>query len=369
MPRTLILSVILLALCCVVPAIAQQAPDNAADETKAYATYDKLFDDFQAQRDVLLTKMDRLREQENVKPEQLKAVEDEMKALDNKYATALDTYIQGHPKADDLMPARFELTVTYSRLDDKLEKAVTAADDFIKNHADSELLGDVYFVKGQTLFRIQGREKEALAALDLFIEKYPDRQDADPARMMRIRTLMFMNRPGDAKKSLEALIKSDRVKDDKDAKAFLQGQLENIDWIGRELPAFTQPDLKGDVHKADDLKGKPTLLLFWDSNSSACLGELPFVQEAYKRYGEKMNFLGVSVNESKPALEQWLDRNPDAMKFPTVWIDREAENTLVKKLDVTLIPFLVLVDATGKIYRYDVRSDDMLRYAANLTGE
>ncbi|MEZ5993770.1 MAG: thioredoxin-like domain-containing protein [Planctomycetota bacterium] len=368
MLRVFIFSALLL-LCSVATVGGQQAPDNTSEVKKSYDTYDDLFEDFQAKREVLLTKMDRLRERENVKPEELKGVEDEMKALDEKYGDALEAYIVGHPDAKDLMPARFELTVTFSRIDGKLEKSITVADEFIKSHSDSELIGDVYFIKAQTLFRLPGRESDALKALDTFIKEYPDRQDADPARMMRIRTLLFLNRVADARQSLGVLVKSDRVKEDKQAEEYLQTQLDNIDWVGRDLPAFTAPDLKGEVHKAENFSGKPTLIFVWDSNSSACLGELSFIQEAYRQFSEKMNFLSVSVNESKPALEQWLDKNPEAVKFPTVWFDRDAENTLVKKLDVSLIPFLVLVDASGKIYRYDVRSDDMLRYASKLTGE
>lgn len=347
----------------------QQAPSNSSEEKKVYDTYNALFDDFGAKREVLLTKMDRLRQRESVKPEEFKAVEDEMKALDVKYGNALEGYIAENPTAKDLMSARFELTVTFSRIDEKLEQSVKVADVFIKNHSDSELVADVYFIKAQTLLRLQGRESDALEALDTFIKLYPDRQDADPARMMRVRTLLFMDRVTDARRSLEVLIKTDRVKEDKEAKEYLQTQLDNIDWIGRDLPAFTAPDIKGELHKTADYQGKPTLIFVWDTNSSACLGELPFVQQAHKQLADKMNFLSISVNESKPALEQWLDKNPDAIKFPTVWFDRDTENTLVKKLDVSLIPFLVLVDTAGKIYRYDVRSDDMLRYAAKLTGE
>lgn len=368
MLRTIVLSAILLS-CFGASVISQEAPSDSAKTTKSYDSYNELFDDFLAKREVLVTKMDRLRERENVKPEEIKAVEDDMKALDVSYADALDAYIQGHATAKDLMSARFELTVTLSRMEDKLDQAVLAADDFIKNHADSEPIGDVYFMRGQTLFRIEGREKEALAALDLFIEKFPDRQDTDAARGMRIRALLFMDRVAEARTALSMLIKTDRVKKDKDAKEYLQGQLDNLGWVDRELPAFTAPDLESKLRKSADYAGKPLLLFIWDSNSSACIGELPFVQEAFKRYSEKMNFLSVSVNESKPALEQWFDRNPEALKFPTIWFDRDTENTLVKKLDVSFIPFLVLVDAAGKIYRYDVRSDDMLRYAAILTGE
>jgi hypothetical protein len=31
-----------------------------------------------------------------------------------------------------------------------------------------------------------------------------------------------------------------------------------------------------------------------------------------------------------------------------------------------VIPFNILVDANGKVWRYDVRSDDLLRYAERL---
>jgi peroxiredoxin len=267
------------------------------------------------------------------------------------------------------MPARFELAIATSRLEDRLEQSIIAADDFLKNHADSELAPDMRFVRAQTLFRIKGREKDALAALDDFLARHEDRQEADTVRMMRIRTLLFLDKVGDARSSLQALLGTKHVKDDPEAKEFLEGQLANLGWIGREMPAFSLMDVKGQTRASADYAGKPMLLLVWDSTSGACLDELPFVQDAHTRFGDKINFLSISVNESKPALDQWLDRNPDAVKFPTVWMDRDEANTLVKKLDVSLIPFLVLVDAKGKVYRYDVRSDDMLRYAEMLAGQ
>lgn len=366
MPRQILLSFLMLVACFAANGLCQQAPSEPAPPVKGYATYDELFDDFQKQREVLFTRMDRLREQETTKPEEMQAVENELRKLDSTYADALDTYIQGHPAAGDLMPARFELTVSLSRIDDRLERAVTAADDFLKNHADAELAPDVRFLKGQTLFRLEGREKEALAALDEFIDKHPDRQEADAARMMRVRALLFLDKPADARRSLELLLKSESVKEDKEAGEFLRAQLENLDWVGQKLPEFKLADVGGQPRSNTDYEGKPTLLFVWDSNSTACLGELPFVQEAFKRHKDKLNFLGISVNESKPALEQWLARNPDAVGFPTIWIDRDEENSLVKKLSVSLIPFLVLVGSDGKVFRYDVRSDDMLRYAAML---
>lgn len=365
----IIIPAILMLVCFGVPLVSQEAPDEPTEAKKTYANYEELFDDFDDERQALVTKWDRLREQRDVKPAEVKQIEDELRALDERYTDALESYIRGHLKADDLMWARFELAISLSRLDQRLEKAVEACDDFLKHHSDAEPVGDIRFLKGQVLFRIQGREEDALKTLDAFLDKHPDRQDSDAARMMRIRTMLFLDKVPDAKRALDRLLKLDRVKDDEEAKRHLETLKVALDWVGRDLPDFKRPDLKGETRSAENLKGKPTLLFVWDSNSGACLGELPFVQEAYKLHSEKINFLSISVNESKPALEQWLERNPDAIKFPTVWVDREEENSVLRKLDVNVIPFLVLVDASGKVYRYDVRSDDMLRYVTKLASE
>jgi tetratricopeptide (TPR) repeat protein len=344
---------------------AQQAPP-AEDKPKVFASYDELFDDFSKRREVLVTRYERLVESPRVEPAEIDRVEADMRALDREYARALRAYVDANPDAADAMFARYEIVVTWSRLDDRLEQAIAAADEFIERHSDAELVPDARFLKAQTLFRIPGREREALASLDQFLELHDDRPEAPAVRMMRVRTLLFMDRVGDARRALRALLETTEVKEDEDAEEFLRGQLNTLDWIGRELPAFTAQTIGGEGVSNSDLRGKPLLLVIYDSTSPACLGELPYIEQAMERFGEKINVLGVSINESRTAFEQWLERNSERIKFRNIWIDREQEGTLLRRLDVTLIPFNVLVDAEGRIYRYDVRSDDMLRYAELL---
>ncbi|MCL4731074.1 MAG: redoxin domain-containing protein, partial [Planctomycetes bacterium] len=304
MIRNLALACVLtLAPAALVP-LAQQAPREApAPAVKDFARYDELFDDFDARRKVLITRFERLQQAQRVDPEELRKAEGELVALDREYAAALRRYIDTHAGAKDLMPARFELCVTLSRLEDRLADAVAAADEFLKNHPDAELVPDARFVRAQTLFRMPGREDDALAALELFIEKHPERQDADAARMMRVRALLFLNRVADARRSLEALVKSDRVRNDKEARAFLQAQLDALDWIGRDLPAFDLKAADGKPATSGELAGKPALVFVWDTTSSACLGELPFVQELHRRHADRINVIGISVNESQAAFE------------------------------------------------------------------
>lgn len=357
----LLLLAALLSLAALVPVstIAQPAAAH-------HQSYDALFDDFDKRRQVLITRFERLREKPSPDAADLRKAEEELVALDREYAGALRSYVDNNPTAKDLMPARFEMTVTLSRLEDRLEDSIKAADEFLRHHEDAELAPDARFIRAQTLFRVASREADALAALELFIEKHGDRNEADSARMMRIRLLQLMDRPADSRRALEALLKSDRVKDDEQAKAYLQGMVDALDWIGRELPAFALKDTTGKAVANTDLAGKPSIIFVWDTTSAPCLGELPFVQEVQKRHGETLTVLGIGVNESQAAFEQWLTRNAEDIKFRNVWIDREEEGSLLKKLNVSVIPFNLIVDAAGKVWRYDVRSDDLLRYAAKL---
>lgn len=365
MSRVICFALAALLLAVPVNTGAQEAP-APAESPKSFASYDELFDDFSKRRNVLLTRHERLREKERVEPAELKAVEDELRALDAEYVSALRKYIDGHAGAKDLMPARFEVAVTLSRLDDRLAEAIKAAEVFLEHHADSDLAADARFLKAQTYFRMPGSESACVEALEDFIARHPDRNEAPAARMMRVRALLFLDRVDDARRSLKLLVSSKEVQEDEEAKEFLQTQLDNLDWIGRELPDFNLPLVGGERASRADFVGKPLLLVIYDSTSQACLGELPFIEEAAKRFAGKLGVFGISVNESRAAFEQWLERNKERVAFKNTWIDRDEENTLVKKLNVSLIPFNVLVDAAGKVYRYDVRSDDMLRYAQLL---
>ncbi|MDC1142242.1 TlpA disulfide reductase family protein [Planctomycetota bacterium] len=346
--------------------ISSIAAAQDTEKQEVFATYDELFDSFDKRRQVLITKLDALRERENATPAEAEELQDGLIALDTEYAGTLKIYVDANPKAKDLMPARFERAVTLSRIESKLAESVLAIDEFLNHHTDSELAADARYVKAQTLFRISGREQDALKALDTFLEAHKDRREADSIRMMRVRTLLFLDRVDDAKKELDSIAKLSSVKKDDAATQFIETQRSALDWVGTELPEFSVKATDGSAVNNASIKGKPTLLFFWDSTSESCLGELSFVRSIQKSHGPNLNVIGVSINESKTAFEQWLKRQKDKPEFTNVWIDRAETSSLLKKLDVSLIPFSVLVGADGTIYRYDVRSDDLLRYAPKL---
>lgn len=371
MLKLLCKSLSIAALCVLVltaaVSLAQEAapPAGGAETPGERNSYSAIFEEFGKRYEVQQTRLDRLAKQEKSTPEERQAIFAEIKQIDDEYVAALSRYIEKNPNAADLEPARYEVVLTLSRQEEKLDLAVKSADSYIELHAGSDRIKDIKFARAQCLARIASREDDALKALDAFIAEFGTSDEADFARTMRIRMLLFIDRTEDAQASLTALLKLDKVRKNPEAKGFIEDQLDDLDWIGRELPKFALSTIDNKAIGNDDFTGKPMLVFFWDSNSGVCLEELGFVKAAYDKY-HALGFavLGISVNESKPALEQWLKRN--ASGFDNAWESRNAEGTLAKRLDVSAIPFNVLVDSKGKIYRYDVRSDELMRYAARM---
>jgi peroxiredoxin len=356
-----------LSLSVYTASVAQEAPkgEPETETPKEFESYNAIFEFFSKRYEVEQTKLDRLAKDKESRPEDRQAIFDTIKKIDLEYVEVLRKYVTKNTNANDLEPARYEIVLTLSRHEDKLDEAVKAADEYLKEHASSERVKDVSFARAQTLARMPGREDEALLALDTFIKAYSTSDEADFARTMRVRVLMYVDKTQEAEESLNAILKLEKVRKNPEAKQFIERQLDDLDWIGRELPKFALATLDGKAVSNEDFEDKPMLLFVWDSNSGICLEELGYVKAAYEKLHDRgLNVLALSVNESKPALEQWLKRNP--LGFNVTWEDREGEGTLLKRLNINAIPFSVLVDSKGKVYRYDVRSDDLMRYAQRM---
>lgn len=68
--------------------------------------------------------------------------------------------------------------------------------------------------------------------------------------------------------------------------------------IGDKAPEFTARDLAGKEIKLSEYKGKKVVLLnFWGVRCSACLEEMPYLEEINKKYAEKgVVVLGVDTD-------------------------------------------------------------------------
>ena len=120
--------------------------------------------------------------------------------------------------------------------------------------------------------------------------------------------------------------------------------------------------LSGKVTFSDIIKDKKVVLLdFWASWCAPCLGEIPYMKEAYKKFKSKgFEIISVSVDES---VVDWTDAiKENGMNWTHLWngLD-DMENSAAVKYVVSAIPCTFLIDSEGTIIARDLRGDDLAK--------
>ena len=100
-------------------------------------------------------------------------------------------------------------------------------------------------------------------------------------------------------------LKSDYLKEFlKQQKLLQQKEQESLQrLLQNELPNFSLPLLNGGNLWSETLRGKPTVINFWNSNCQACIDETPTLNELKKQYGGQVNFIAITFDSKKEVLD------------------------------------------------------------------
>lgn len=75
-------------------------------------------------------------------------------------------------------------------------------------------------------------------------------------------------------------------------------QSDNIVNVGDELPTFTVSMNDGSLLSTSDLRGKPSLIVFFSTTCPDCQRELPGLDKRFLEHGEDTTFVAISREES-----------------------------------------------------------------------
>ncbi|HLT58331.1 MAG TPA: redoxin domain-containing protein [Limnochordales bacterium] len=78
--------------------------------------------------------------------------------------------------------------------------------------------------------------------------------------------------------------------------------------VGAPIPAFELPQLDGPVQRVDASLGMPLVINFWASWCEPCLVEMPAHDAFYRRYRDRVVYLGINQREPPAKIRTHLDQ-------------------------------------------------------------
>jgi cytochrome c biogenesis protein CcmG, thiol:disulfide interchange protein DsbE len=136
---------------------------------------------------------------------------------------------------------------------------------------------------------------------------------------------------------------------------------------GQLAPVFDLPALNyapADFLSLADLAGKPVLLSFWTTWCPYCRAQTPILVEAYGRYKDQVEFVGINVRESQDAVQSYANQN--LMPYP-VLLDTNGQTA--DTYSVNGFPTTYFLDASGRVIARQIgqlKPEQVEQYMAQL---
>lgn len=133
--------------------------------------------------------------------------------------------------------------------------------------------------------------------------------------------------------------------------AEVQAETEKAEQETIQAPDFTMYDIDGNDLQLSDFSGKPVILNFWASWCGPCKSEMPDFQEAYKEYGEEIQFLMVNLTDGyQETVEKASSFINDAGYTFPVYYDTDTAGA--SAYGVYSIPMTFFIDKDGNMAAY-----------------
>ncbi|HEY0199160.1 MAG TPA: TlpA disulfide reductase family protein [Rhodanobacter sp.] len=118
--------------------------------------------------------------------------------------------------------------------------------------------------------------------------------------------------------------------------------------IGRPAPDISLPDLDGQPHRLADYRSRRVVLNFWASECGPCLDEMPALNRAQKKFGERGSLVVGIAMDGPLQVRAFLAAHP--MNYPILLGQFTTPSTSLQLGDIReVLPYSVLIDAAGQV--------------------
>ena len=120
-------------------------------------------------------------------------------------------------------------------------------------------------------------------------------------------------------------------------------------------PDFELPDLQGNPLKLSSLRGKYVVLDFWGSWCIWCIRGIPRMKEAYRKYKDKMEILGVDCQDTEEKWKAAVEEHQ--LPWLQVRCPEDYLQTLGQQYRIQGFPTKVIIDPEGRLVKVVVGED------------
>ncbi|HTT65683.1 MAG TPA: TlpA disulfide reductase family protein [Bryobacteraceae bacterium] len=114
--------------------------------------------------------------------------------------------------------------------------------------------------------------------------------------------------------------------------------------IGRQAPDFALRGAYGGEYRLDSFRGRPVLLVFWNTNCGICRHELPILDSLYSEAArDNVEIACVNIGD--------MDGAREVMRPFRLLNLVDPDGSAARSYGVSGVPRLVLIGADGKIKR------------------
>lgn len=242
------------------------------------------------------------------------------------------------------------------------QEAITALNAFIAKYPRAPITDKAYLSLGNMLLAVED-QPAAIAAYE-HVAQTPNDASLRPVGMLFLgKAQAQAGRVEEARALLQQLIAQEKDSAVGQAAEAALGRLSMAP--GQRPPDFLMKDLEGRSQSPAMYRGKVLLIDFWATWCAPCREEMPNLKRVYAKYKDRgFAILGVSLDSDRDALQKCLQ--DEAITWPQLCDGRGPQGEIARRMGVSSIPAMVLLDKEGVIRFVDPRGPALEQAVGSL---